>query len=105
MRGEHFTGYREGINLFLGNTNVTKVIPTKTMVTQQWFLDVLHSTEPVDIFIVIGHNPARPSDTQSTFSLVFDAIRAVHPDSPIQFLGSYPSCQPRNHQIYTDKIP
>ncbi|KAI1214510.1 Metallo-dependent phosphatase-like protein [Annulohypoxylon truncatum] len=74
---------------FTGNTNVSKVIPAKTMVTQQWFLDILHSPEPVDVFIILGHNPARPTDSISTFPVVFDAIRAVHPNTPIQFMGGH----------------
>ncbi|KAI0883330.1 Metallo-dependent phosphatase-like protein [Annulohypoxylon maeteangense] len=74
---------------FTGNTNVSKVIPAKTMVTQQWFLDILHSPEPVDVFIILGHNPARPTDSISTFPVVFDAIRAVYPDTPIQFMGGH----------------
>ncbi|OTA84953.1 hypothetical protein M434DRAFT_400273 [Hypoxylon sp. CO27-5] len=74
---------------FTGNTNASKVIPAKTMVTQKWFLDVLNSTEPVDIFVVLGHNPARPSVPTSTFPVVFDAIRAVRPDTPIQFIGGH----------------
>lgn len=57
------------------------------MVTQQWFQDILHSPEPVDVFVVLGHNPARPTDSISTFPAVFDAIRAVHPNTPIQFMG------------------
>lgn len=57
------------------------------MVTQQWFLDAINTVEPVDVFVVLGHNPARASDRTSTFPIVFNAIRAVHPDTPIQFLG------------------
>ncbi|KAI5923859.1 Ser/Thr protein phosphatase family protein [Camillea tinctor] len=70
---------------FTGNTNVTKIIPAKTMVKQEWFLDAIHTTDPIDVFVVLGHNPAR----ESTFQLVFDAIRAVHPDTPIQFFGGH----------------
>ncbi|KAI1377477.1 Metallo-dependent phosphatase-like protein [Hypoxylon crocopeplum] len=74
---------------FTGNTNVSKVVPAKTMVTQQWFLEALNCPDPVDVFVVLGHNPARPSDETSTFPVVFEAIRAVHPDTPIQFLGGH----------------
>ncbi|KAI1076330.1 Metallo-dependent phosphatase-like protein [Whalleya microplaca] len=74
---------------FTGNTNITKVIPAKTMVTQQWFLDAVNTPDAVDVFVVLGHNPARPSDSGSTFGVVFDAIRAAHPDTPIQFLGGH----------------
>ncbi|KAI1630645.1 Ser/Thr protein phosphatase family protein [Biscogniauxia mediterranea] len=70
---------------FTGNTNATKIIPAKTMVTQQWFLDAINSANPIDVFVVLGHNPAR----ESTFQVVFDAIRAVHPDTPIQFFGGH----------------
>ncbi|KAI0597982.1 Ser/Thr protein phosphatase family protein [Biscogniauxia sp. FL1348] len=70
---------------FTGNTNVTKIIPAKTMVTQQWFLDAVNSADPIDVFVVLGHNPAR----DSTFQVVFDAIRGVHPDTPIQFFGGH----------------
>ncbi|KAI1139065.1 Metallo-dependent phosphatase-like protein [Hypoxylon sp. FL0543] len=74
---------------FTGNTNISKVIPAKTMVTQGWFLDALNSPKPVDIFVVLGHNPARPSVPASTFPVVFNAIRAVHPNTPIQFIGGH----------------
>ncbi|KAF3064909.1 hypothetical protein GL218_02310 [Daldinia childiae] len=74
---------------FTSNANVSKVIPAKAMVTQKWFLDTLHCQEPVDIFVVLGHNPARPTDKASTFPIIFDAIRAVHPDTPIQFIGGH----------------
>ncbi|KAH9989038.1 Ser/Thr protein phosphatase family protein [Xylariaceae sp. FL0662B] len=74
---------------FTGNTNVTKVIPAKTMVKQQWFLDAINTSDTVDVFVVLGHNPARPSNPSSTFGVVFDAIRAAHPSTPIQFLGGH----------------
>ncbi|KAI1259335.1 ser/Thr protein phosphatase family [Xylariaceae sp. FL1019] len=70
---------------FTGNTNVTKVIPAKTMVTQSWFLEAINSCDPIDVFVLIGHNPVR----DSSFQLVFDAIRVVHPDTPIQILGGH----------------
>lgn len=66
-----------------GNTNVTKIIPAKTMVTQKWFLEAVNSCDPIDVFVLIGHNPIR----NSSFRTVFDAIRAVHPNTPIQILG------------------
>ncbi|KAI1473468.1 Metallo-dependent phosphatase-like protein [Daldinia eschscholtzii] len=74
---------------FTSNTNISKVIPAKTMVTQNWFLDAINYPEPVDIFVVLGHNPVRPTVKTSTFPIVLDAIRAVHPDTPIQFIGGH----------------
>ncbi|KAI0424800.1 ser/Thr protein phosphatase family [Xylaria sp. FL1042] len=70
---------------FTGNTNVTKVIPAKTMVTQKWFLEAVNSCDPIDVFVLIGHNPVR----DSSFQIVLDAIRAVHPNTPIQILGGH----------------
>ncbi|KAI1170128.1 Metallo-dependent phosphatase-like protein [Nemania sp. FL0916] len=70
---------------FTGNVNVTKVIPAKTMVTQKWFLEAINSCDPIDVFVVLGHNPVR----DSSFQTVFDAIRAVHPTTPIQILGGH----------------
>ncbi|KAI2643239.1 Metallo-dependent phosphatase-like protein [Xylaria nigripes] len=70
---------------FTGNTNVTKVIPAKTLVTQKWFTDAVHTHKPIDAFVLIGHNPIR----NSSFEVVVDAIRAVHPYTPIQILGGH----------------
>ena len=74
---------------FTGNTNISQVIPAATMVKQQWFLDAVNTKEPVDIFVVLGHNPARPSAGGSTFGTVYSAIRALRPDIPIQFFGGH----------------
>ncbi|KAI3323308.1 Metallo-dependent phosphatase-like protein [Xylariaceae sp. AK1471] len=70
---------------FTGNTNVTKVIPAKTMITQKWFMEAINNCDPIDVFVLIGHNPVR----SSSFQLVFDAIRAANPDTPIQILGGH----------------
>lgn len=59
------------------------------MVKQQWFLDAVNTKAPVDIFVVLGHNPARPSAGGSTFGTVYNAIRALRPDTPIQFFGGH----------------
>ncbi|KAI0398279.1 Metallo-dependent phosphatase-like protein [Xylariaceae sp. FL0594] len=70
---------------FTGNTNVTQVFPAKTMVTQKWFTDAIHTVFPIDVFVLIGHNPVR----SSSFQTVVNAIRAVHPNTPIQILGGH----------------
>ncbi|KAI0533274.1 ser/Thr protein phosphatase family [Xylaria digitata] len=70
---------------FTGNTNVTKVIPAKTMVTQKWFMEAANNCDPIDVFVLIGHNPVR----DSSFQTVFEAIRAVHPNTPIHILGGH----------------
>ncbi|KAI1120547.1 Metallo-dependent phosphatase-like protein [Nemania abortiva] len=81
---------------FTGNTNVTKVIPAKTMVTQKWFMEAINSCDPIDVFVLIGHNPVR----DSSFQTVFDAIRAVNPDTPIQILGGHSHI--RDFVVYDD---
>ena len=75
---------------FKGNANVSKVIPATTMVQQDWFTDVINdSSKPVDLFVLIGHNIARPATSGSTFPVVHEAIRAAHPDTPIQIFGGH----------------
>ncbi|KAI1165268.1 Metallo-dependent phosphatase-like protein [Nemania serpens] len=81
---------------FTGNTNVTKVIPAATMVTQKWFMEAVNSCDPVDVFVLIGHNPVR----HSSFQLVFNAIRAVHPDTPVHILGGHTHI--RDFAVYDD---
>ncbi len=74
---------------FTGNSNASKVIKGATMVTQQWFIDAINTPEPVDVFPLIGHNIARPSTGGSTFGLVYNAIRKIHPNTPIQIFGGH----------------
>ena len=74
---------------FTGNSNVSKVVQGADLVKQQWFLDAISTPEPVDMFLLIGHNPARPSISGSTFGLVHRAIRAARPDTPIQIFGGH----------------
>lgn len=59
------------------------------MVQEQWFLDTVNYTEPIDLFVVAGHNPVRRNDSSSTFGTVIEAIRKVHPTVPIQAFGGH----------------
>ncbi|KAJ3494038.1 hypothetical protein NLG97_g4341 [Lecanicillium saksenae] len=68
---------------FTGNSNVSQVIKAADMVKQQWFVDAVNTKEPVDLFVLFGHNPISQKDKGSTFKTVWDAIRAVHPATPI----------------------
>jgi hypothetical protein len=74
---------------FTGNSNVSKVIPAATLVKQQWFLDAINYSEPIDLFLVIGHNPIRRTASGSTFGLLHDTIRALRPTTPIQAFGGH----------------
>ncbi|WPH03211.1 secreted protein [Acrodontium crateriforme] len=86
---------------FTGNSNVSKVIPAKQMVQQDWFQHAIKTHKPVDLFVLIGHNPVRSSLASSTFDYVFNAIRAVHPDTPIQIFGGHTHI--RDFAVYDDK--
>ncbi|KAF3763857.1 hypothetical protein M406DRAFT_279968 [Cryphonectria parasitica EP155] len=86
---------------FTGNTNVTKVIPAETMVNETWFQSVVASPPgPVDLFLLIGHNTAKKETTTGTFGYVVDAIRAVHPSTPVQIFGGHSHI--RDFQVYDE---
>jgi len=85
---------------FTGNSNVSKVIPAATLVKQQWFLDAINYAEPIDLFLVIGHNPIRTSDYGSTFGLLHSTIRGLRPSVPIQAFGGHSHI--RDFQVYDD---
>lgn len=74
---------------FGGNSNVSRITRAADMVRQSWFLDAVNTTEPVDLFLVIGHNPVRPSVPSSTIGIVRSAIRNMRPDVPIQVFGGH----------------
>lgn len=58
------------------------------MVTQDWFKQAVNSTEPVDMFLLLGHNAVR-SSMGGTFGVIHDAIRQAHPRTPIQIFGGH----------------
>ncbi|KAF2718736.1 hypothetical protein K431DRAFT_252620 [Polychaeton citri CBS 116435] len=86
---------------FTGNSNASKVIPAQQMVQQQWFRDAITTSEPIDLFVLIGHNPVRPTASTSTLHIVYDAIRAANPNTPIQIFGGHTHI--RDFSIYDDK--
>jgi 2',3'-cyclic-nucleotide 2'-phosphodiesterase (5'-nucleotidase family) len=59
------------------------------MVQEQWFLDAVNYTKPIDLFVVIGHNPPRTTVSTSSMAYVFDAIRSIKPNTPIQAFGGH----------------
>lgn len=74
---------------FTGNSNVSKVIKTADLVQEKWFLDAIQYEKPIDLFVVIGHNPIRPTASSSTFGLLYKTIRDLRPDIPIQTFGGH----------------
>ncbi|RDW75235.1 hypothetical protein BP6252_06377 [Coleophoma cylindrospora] len=74
---------------FTGNSNASKITKAADMVKQQWFLDAVNFNETIDLFLVVGHNPVRRTDSGSTLGVVHDTIRALRPSTPIQVFGGH----------------
>lgn len=74
---------------FTGNTNASQVIPAADMVQESWFKSAVNTTDPVDVFVLFGHNPVRPTDETSTLQTVWDALRQARPTTPIQIFGGH----------------
>ncbi|OJD31340.1 calcineurin-like phosphoesterase [Diplodia corticola] len=85
---------------FTGNSNVSKVIKAADLVQEAWFQDAVNH-EGVDMFILLGHNAARPTDSTSTMGTVYSAIRTARPDLPIQIFGGHTHI--RDFAVYDNK--
>ncbi|KAL2355207.1 Metallo-dependent phosphatase-like protein [Cryomyces antarcticus] len=92
-RFKKFTTKNQGIRIiafgflydFNGNANNTKVQPVEETVKEQWFQDAIRDRD-VDLFLVIGHVPVRFSKETNS---IYNSIRKVQWDTPIQFLGGH----------------
>jgi hypothetical protein len=72
------------------NNPITRITKASDLVQKQWFLDAVNHPEPIDIYIIIGHNPTRQGrNTASTFKTIQQAIRSLKPDVPIQIHGGH----------------
>ena len=71
------------------------------MVKQQWFLDAVNYDQPIDLFLLVGHNPVDRSDYANTLGLVHSTIRALRPDTPVQAFGGHSHI--RDFKVYDDK--
>ncbi|CAE6516238.1 unnamed protein product [Rhizoctonia solani] len=65
-----------------GNTNTT-VQKVAAMVSETWFQEAIQ--EEPDLFLLVGHMPVQ----KDKWPIVFDAIRAVHPKTPIVIFGGH----------------
>lgn len=74
---------------FTGNSNVSKVIKAADLVQESWFKDAINFSQPIDLFIITGHNPVRTTASTSTIGIIYKAIRAVRPNIPIQAFGGH----------------
>ncbi|KAF8963639.1 Metallo-dependent phosphatase-like protein [Flammula alnicola] len=68
---------------FTGNDHNTTVQKVENMVKEAWFADAIK--EEPDFFLLVGHMPVARDD----WPLVFNAVRAVHPLTPILILGGH----------------
>ncbi|KAA1477516.1 hypothetical protein DENSPDRAFT_885166 [Dentipellis sp. KUC8613] len=68
---------------FSGNSANTTVQKVEGMVKEAWFADAIKD-EP-DFFLLVGHMPLK----NDKWPVVFDAVRAIHPTTPILILGGH----------------
>ncbi|KIK61123.1 hypothetical protein GYMLUDRAFT_43221 [Collybiopsis luxurians FD-317 M1] len=68
---------------FTGNDVNTTVQKVEDMVKEQWFAGAIE--EEPDVFVLAGHMPVN----YDNWPVVFNAIRAVHADTPIIILGGH----------------
>ncbi|KAJ3797600.1 Metallo-dependent phosphatase-like protein [Lentinula aff. detonsa] len=67
----------------LGNDVNTTVQSVADMVKEQWFADAI--AEEPDLFLLVGHMPV----SRDNWPTVFNAVRAVHAQTPIIILGGH----------------
>ncbi|KAL4790082.1 Metallo-dependent phosphatase-like protein [Aspergillus venezuelensis] len=92
QRFRKFTTEKQGIRIvsfgflfdFTMNYNNTVVQPVEATVKETWFQEAIHDRD-VDLFLVVGHVPVRSPE----YDAVFRAIRAIRPNTPIQFFGGH----------------
>ncbi|KAI6029166.1 Metallo-dependent phosphatase-like protein [Pisolithus microcarpus] len=68
---------------FTGNSVNTTVQFVADMVKESWFVEAIE--EEPDVFVLVGHMPV----SYDNWPVVFDAIRAVHPLTPILIFGGH----------------
>lgn len=85
---------------FTGNSNVSKVIKTADLVKESWFLEAINYDKTIDLFVVIGHNPVRTTSKTSTFGLLYETIRGIRPDVPIQTFGGHTHVRYAANSLY-----
>ncbi|KAB5590830.1 Vacuolar protein [Ceratobasidium theobromae] len=68
---------------FTGNSANTTVQKVAAMVNETWFKDAIK--EEPDLFLLVGHMPVQ----KDNWPVVFNAIRTVHPTTPIFIFGGH----------------
>lgn len=103
-RFKKFTTKKQGIRIlafgfifdFQGNDKNTFVQPVEETVEEDWFQEAIRDRE-VDLFVVIGHVPARSPE----YEAIFRTIRKERWDTPIQFFAGH--LHRREFKKYDDK--
>ncbi|CAD0022310.1 unnamed protein product [Aureobasidium pullulans] len=85
---------------FTGNSNASVITKAADMVKESWFLNAVNHKN-VDAFLVIGHNPVSRKSSSNTLQTVYEAIRAIKPETPIQMFGGHTHI--RDFAVYDDK--
>lgn len=70
---------------FTGNSNASVVTPVGDAVKKPWFQEQVQRKD-IDLFLVAGHITLRNS---TEWGLIYSAIRAHHPTTPIQIFGGH----------------
>jgi hypothetical protein len=91
-RSLKFTTPKMGLNVtafgflfnFTGNHPITRVKPVAMVLQEPWFREAIADKE-VDLFLVAAHIDVHTLELQQ----IHDAIRAVNPETPIQFFGGH----------------
>ncbi|KAJ6615583.1 Metallo-dependent phosphatase-like protein [Mycena sp. CBHHK59/15] len=68
---------------FVGSDKNTTIQRVEDMVRERWFADAIED-EP-DLFLLVGHMPV----ARDRWPIVFNAIRKVHPTTPILIFGGH----------------
>ncbi|KAG0132004.1 Metallo-dependent phosphatase-like protein [Tuber indicum] len=103
-RSRKFVTERQGFRIisfgflfnFTRNYKNTRVKTAADTIKESWFQEVIHDID-VDLFVIIGHVDIHSIE----FTQIFEAIREVHPNIPIQFFGGHSHI--RNFRILDNK--
>ncbi|KAH9935239.1 Metallo-dependent phosphatase-like protein [Epithele typhae] len=82
-KGRSVTSLGVIFNFTFNDVNTT-VQAVEDMVKETWFADAIK--EEPDLFLLVGHMPVVETDNWPT---VFNAIRAVHPTTPMMIFGGH----------------
>ncbi|QKX63708.1 uncharacterized protein TRUGW13939_10879 [Talaromyces rugulosus] len=81
----------------------TQIHLAKDMVNEDWFKNAVDQSD-IDLFVLIGHNPARLDitnhDNNSTLKFITETIQKSRPDIPVQVFSSHSHI--RDFMVYNE---